>query len=294
VTEIFNNRELATIVWLAAFFFFALTKNPDILHGFRDVLKIVLSRKISLPFFALLLYNIGSVFLLSSIGFWNFSLLKDTLFWFLFAAISMVGRVVTSEERDSPLIPVIADNFKIILFLEFLLNAYTFPFYVELIFVPFSTLIVLVTAYMAAQKRTEDEKTVGCLQWVQVGGGVYLLGFSVWSALADLKNFLSPENIVLVTLPAILSTLLFPALFIVLLLVRYENLLVLIKIGSAPKSILRYAMRRIIRWCGFSIKRIRLLHLSYQRELMHFKSKQDVDHLIIMAKSSFGIDQQRE
>ena len=278
--ESFNNRELATFIWLMIIGGWVYWKDPGILGNVTELIKIVASVGFFLPFASLLLYIAGIVLFLHSIEFWTLSLLKDTVLWFLISATAMVSRVVQSGCTKSPLSSVVSDSFKIIIVLEFLLNAYTFPFVVEMIFVPFTTCVVVFGAYLESRNFVDEAKVFRCVRQVQTGTFLILLVFSILSAVSDLEHFFSPESIVQFTVTPILSMIMLPALFYIRLLNRYEQLFVALEIGGVPKSLRRYASRKIICWAGCMTSRVCFLETAFRSDLRRVKSSEDVDELL--------------
>lgn len=86
--EIFNNREKAIIIWLLIAIFFMMFKE-DIRKSMLNILKILFS-KLLFVFLAMFLYVAATVFLLHEIGFWQFTMLKSTIFWIFSVALIML------------------------------------------------------------------------------------------------------------------------------------------------------------------------------------------------------------
>ena len=83
-----NNREKGLITWFGILIplIFISTKI------FRSVLKLVgtfLGEKILMPTSGLFTYATMIVFFLRIIGFWNITILKDTLFWLIVVALPL-------------------------------------------------------------------------------------------------------------------------------------------------------------------------------------------------------------
>ena len=94
--NLFNNREIATAIWLLVIFILMLFKR-DIRKSILDVFKAFFKIKILSSIFFLIAYTAGIVFVLYQINFWNISLLKDTVVWFCFTAIVLCFNLVTGR-----------------------------------------------------------------------------------------------------------------------------------------------------------------------------------------------------
>ncbi|MDK2980219.1 MAG: hypothetical protein PWQ55_566 [Chloroflexota bacterium] len=84
--EELNNREIATIIWIVAFFIWALT-NSNIRISIINLLKAFFQKKIQILFIAMIAYLVVIILILYKIEFWDFSALKDTLIWFFGTAL---------------------------------------------------------------------------------------------------------------------------------------------------------------------------------------------------------------
>ena len=145
----FNNREIATALWLIVFIAWAMGK-VDIRKSLAGVVRAFFRFKILVFVCPMLLYVAVVVTLLATIGFWKIYLLKDTIVWFCVVAIAMVMRFVTSEDSEKILLKVLSDNIKIIIFIEFLVNTYTFSLPAELVILPVVALVAALDAVASA------------------------------------------------------------------------------------------------------------------------------------------------
>ncbi len=135
---IFSTREVALFIWFLLFLIF-VSRSKDVRHSIARAIKTFFSRKSIIAFSLLLLYILLIVFILSYIGFWDISLLKDTILWLLFSG-SVLFMNINKIENVNYFSGLIKDNIKIIIIWEFLFNFYTFSLIGELVFIPVVTL----------------------------------------------------------------------------------------------------------------------------------------------------------
>ena len=86
LSNIFSTREIAIFIWFLILLIFAI-RTKEVRNSIVRVIKAFFNRKLFLAFCTLLIYILLVVFILSVIGFWDISLLKDTVFWTLFSGI---------------------------------------------------------------------------------------------------------------------------------------------------------------------------------------------------------------
>ena len=109
----FNNREIATAIWLTIFAIWGLTKT-DIRDSIAGVIRAFLHWKIVTCVAAMALYVTTIVALLAMTRLWQPGMIKDTLLWFSFTAFAMVMRFATSRDNENIFRQVCIDNAKLV------------------------------------------------------------------------------------------------------------------------------------------------------------------------------------
>jgi hypothetical protein len=274
---LFNNREIATAVWLTLFAIWILTKS-NARTSIAGVFRAVLKWKILTCIAAMLLYTSAIVAALYAVGFWQLPMIKETVLWFGFTAFVMVMRFLTSRENDNIMREVLADNLKLIIFLEFLVGTYVMSLAAELVFVPFVTFIVLLdTVAKFDEKYAVVAKFTTFLLAVI---GFAILGFAVSRAIGDLQNLGTMDTVRTIAFPPLMSIAFIPFTYVLLVVVTYESIFLRLAIGrdKAP-DVVRYAKRRIFFHCGLSLRRLRAFAERPPFEIMQVESNADVDRL---------------
>src|SRR5690349_5559933 len=85
-----NNRQWATILWLAALVMWALTRS-DVRRSIRSVLGAACSPKILAPLVLMTGWVVGLVALASCVELWSAGRVTDTAFWFVTAGLVLFG-----------------------------------------------------------------------------------------------------------------------------------------------------------------------------------------------------------
>lgn len=78
---IFNNREIATAIWIVLIFGWALFQ-PNVRTAFLGVIQAFFQPKILVFVGLMIIYVTAAVAGLYAVHFWNVALLKDTVLWF--------------------------------------------------------------------------------------------------------------------------------------------------------------------------------------------------------------------
>lgn len=275
----FNNREIASAIWLAFFTLWILTK-PDIRISILGVFRALLNRKILICLAAMFLYTVVIVAALNAIGFWQLPMIKDTALWFCFNAFAMVMRFSTSNDSDSLLRKVVVDNIKLVVFLEILCGHYTFSLPAEIVFVPIATVIVMLDTFVASDEKYAH--VFKCTTFVLSVTGFALLGFAVLNATRDLTNLGGIGLMRAIVLPPLMSIAFIPFVYGLMIFNSYESIFMWLAVSSdKPPYVVRYAKRRIFLHCGLSRRRLREFAKRPPVELMRVKSNIDVDRLFM-------------
>jgi len=276
--NLFNNREIATAIWLLVIFALMLFKR-DIRKSISDAFKAFFDIKILSSIFFMIAYTAGIVFVLYQINFWNISLLKDTVVWFCFTAIVMCSNLVTSETDQNLFRKVIVDTIKIVIILEFIVNIYTFSLAVELILIPVVTSIAILGVFAKTDEKYSSvaKLTNGLLIII----GIVILIFSISNVVSDYKNFVSLDtlrNFLLIPLLTI-SFLLF--IYLMVLFSTYEILFTRLNVGCKKnKKLKMYAKRKIIHQCLLSLKKVKKALNGDTYNLKYIRDEEDIDKMI--------------
>src|SRR5450759_2624374 len=176
--NLFNNREKAMAVWLAVglvWMFLSGRTRPAL----QQLLRSFFQWKILLIVLAMLLYVGLEIFCLYGVRFWDASLLKDTILWTLGVAFVLLVNSGTPTQDEHYFRKVLLDNVKMVALLEFIVNLYTFNFWVEIILVPVLFLFGGISAVAASDKKYLAAKKL--FDFVITVFGLYLLGFTIVS-----------------------------------------------------------------------------------------------------------------
>lgn len=251
--DIFNTREVATAIWIAIFISWALTQR-NIRKSVFSAIRSAFSIKIVVPVFLMALYTAVIIYYLFRLNIWNISLLKDTILWFCFSAITMMASFVISKESVNILRKVAVDTLKVIIVLEFLVNTYTFHICVELLLIPSLTFIAILGVFAGTEEKySAVEKITDNLQIIF---GLVILGIVVGHAIADLQNLSSMDTLRSIALVPVLSLLLTPYIYVLLLYSNYEQVFIRLNTGrEKDKAITRYARRKILLYAGIRLHR---------------------------------------
>ena len=111
--EIFNNREIAVGIWVLLAVAISVFTKP--VHQFlKSVFPILFCRKFVVFYIVFLSYFCLVTYGLHAIGFWNTSLLKDTIFWVLFVELPLFVKTIEKAKDNHFFAQLIKENIALI------------------------------------------------------------------------------------------------------------------------------------------------------------------------------------
>jgi hypothetical protein len=242
-----SDREIASAIWLAAFVAFVLI-NKSTRDSLGAVIRALFQPALMIPLGIAALYATGEIFLLSYMGWWSAANLKTTIIWLVTFAFVTMFEVATAKNRKAGLGKITAEIVGVAVLITFIAELYSFPLIVELIALPFVTIVVLM-AEMAKHKpeHAPVAKLMGCLSGLI---GSSYIGFSLWKSVELWRDTFTWANWLELIIPIILSVAFLPFLYVWRTYVAYNEMFTSISIFAIEKALVPYA-----RW--LAITRIR-------------------------------------
>jgi len=209
--ETFNTRELATFLWIIIFLVFCLFQK-NIRASMVDVIKIFFGKYILTIFILMFVYISLQIILLYNVMLWDFSLVKDTVYWILGVASVLLVNVTEVSKNRFYFKNLILSNIKLLIIIEFIVNMYTFNFVVELFIVPLISFFVISAAITESKKEyLLANKTANVI--IGVFGFAVVVFFFI-NLISDFQNFWVLDNLRAFLLPIMLVITFIPFLYL--------------------------------------------------------------------------------
>lgn len=258
--DIFSTRELATAFWVGAILIavgMAIVTNKKIRQGFIGVLKCFFNRKLRKLWEIYFLY-IGIITLMFSRSpRWKNIYLKDIILWTLFSGLTICMNAVAGEADEKYISKVLKDNIRFTVFTEFLLSTFTFSFWVELIIIPITTVIVLFDT--VAEHKSDAIAVHKLLQDVMAFAGLCVILQTVRVGILEYRELNVINTLVSFFIPIVYLLLVTPLEYAFELYSKYEMLFIQMHFKEpSDKMVRRKRHLKVIKVCGLSVKRIML------------------------------------
>lgn len=258
--DIFSTRELATAFWVGAILIavgMATVTNKKIRQGFIGVLKCFFNRKLRKLWEIYFLY-IGIITLMfSRFPIWKNIYLKDIILWTLFSGLTICMNAVAGEADEKYISKVLKDNIRFTVVTEFLLSTFTFSFWVELIIIPITTVIVLFDT--VAEHKSDAIAVHKLLQDVMAFAGLCVILQTVRVGILEYRELNVINTLVSFFIPIVYLLLVTPLEYAFELYSKYEMLFIQMHFKEpSDKMVRRKRHLKVIKVCGLSVKRIML------------------------------------
>lgn len=281
--DIFSTRELATAFWVGAILIavgMAIVTNKKIRQGFIGVLKCFFNRKLRKLWEIYFLY-IGIITLMFSRSpIWKNIYLKDIILWTLFSGLTICMNAVAGEADEKYISKVLKDNIRFTVVTEFLLSTFTFSFWVELIIIPITTVIVLFDT--VAEHKSDAIAVHKLLQDVMAFAGLCVILQTVRVGILEYRELNVINTLVSFFIPIVYLLFVTPLEYAFELYSKYEMLFIQMHFKEpSDKMVRRKRHLKVIKVCGLSVKRIMLF--QKQRIPRMYISMPDVEFDLLIS-----------
>lgn len=224
--SLFTNREIAFASWTLLFLLISLL-NKNIRISILKIIKSIFKIKIALYVITSTMYFTLVMILSCKLLSLDASQIKDSIIWFLVSGIFLTASSFSSRSRESIISRHILENIKLTVFTEYIVATYVFSLSIELISLPIIAILALMQEI--AKKDVKLKPIEKVLDTLLVLIGLYVLSFSVYSAIVDYKTLIGFSSTASFIMPFILMIVYFPFSYSWILYAKYEELYTAIK-----------------------------------------------------------------
>ncbi|MGB9939333.1 hypothetical protein [Methanosarcina sp.] len=279
--DIFTNREIAIIIWIALITTYALFRK-QVRNSFLNIIKSLLNIKILLYIFLYLFYF---HLILHYLGWWDINNLKDIIIWFMFSGLPIGVFVATNKLKSGYWKSIVLDNLKLVVLVEFIISSFTFSLIAELFLVPIITLIVAVNTFSGHYKeyKPAEKLTSNIMSFF----GLFILIYSLYRTINEIHSIGNISTLKAFLLPIVCSIISVPYMYVFKLIVEYENLFIRLKFGRKRSRELDLLIKlRLLLFCNVQVKKLQIASDMSNYNLMSISSKDEIDVAIRSYKNA--------
>lgn len=239
--DILNSREWAILVWVLIAIGY-VTRPPrwwTLREPLLRVLRALGSRHVVSAITLMTIYVVVMIYGLSSLGLWDFSLLKVSLIWFFSVAVFSLFQVNKFSEAPHKLKGLVADSLQLVVVIEYLVGTYTFHFAVELVLVPLVVFLSTLVAFCDA--KPEYESAQKFLNAILAVVGAAILGSVMYLLVKEFQKAANLQSASEFVLPVILSALYLPFIAFMAVNSTYQTVLIRLRYSIRKRYVELYA-----------------------------------------------------
>lgn len=239
--DILNSREWAILVWVLIVIGY-VTRPPrwwTLKEPLPRVLRALGSRHVVSAITLMTIYVVGMIYGLSSLGLWDPSLLKVSLIWFFSVAVFSLFQVNKFSDAPHKLKGLVADSFKLVVVIEYLVGTYTFHFAVELVLVPLVVFLSTLVAFCEAKPEYESARKF--LNAILAVVGAAILGSVMYLLVKEFQKAANLQSASEFVLPVILSALYTPFIAFMAVNSTYQTVLIRLRYSIKKRHVELYA-----------------------------------------------------
>lgn len=281
LSSVFSNRELASGFWMLILLCFVLSQ-PGIRGALGGVLLALFQIKIVVLFSTLACWLSVGVLALWQIGWWTPDQLKLSIFWYLFSGAILLVNSIQNQRDASFFSGAVADQFKAVAVLEFIVVFYSFAFWTEMIILP----VVAIIATMQAMSETKAEyaavkKILDSMLFVVVA---FLIIHFVHNVIRDHGTLVNLATLREVTIPILYTLWALPFCYLWWCFARWEEARFQLNMKTYHADDLRsYAKDTFLR--SLFLRPVLLKRAVRQFNSLPAKSRQDVLDIIAQVQA---------
>lgn len=239
--DILSSREWAILSWvlLATVYFSRSSKRQNLKEPLRSLLKALFSRHIVSAVVLMGMYVGLSIYVLSFVGLWDSSQIKNTIVWYFTVATFSLFRLEHFKAKPRQLRDTVLDNLKLVGIIEYLVGNYTFHIAVELILVPVLFILGCIVAF--AEAKPEYQQAHKFLNGLLVIIGLSILGATFYLMFADFGKVASRDGVYDFFVPPLLTVAYTPFIAFMVIYSTYQTVLIMLRYSIKSRSVELYA-----------------------------------------------------
>ena len=286
INNTFNTREQAFFLWGLVFIVWLLF-NKKVRLSITTFFKAFSQNKIPIVFLIMIVYVCLQAFLLYEIKLWDFSLIKDTIYWFLVVAFLLFVNVTKVNKEENYFKKLITDNIKIVVVIEFIVNLYTFNIIIEIIFVPIfitSILISIYSEYFMSIFPKQREKYLQVNKIFNFIVGVFVIIviiYSIYNVFSDFKSFCTLENLKAFILPFLLLISFIPFLYFLALFISYDSFIKNIDLFLKQDEVMKkFIKKKVSASCNINLRKLNKFIKETYPKIIRINNKEEIYKII--------------
>lgn len=264
IQAIFNNREIALLLWLAVIFLAVLLSK--LRKSLVPIVKILTSKMFLIIFSLIGAYLFGIILLLKNLEVWQTSNLKDVLFWLFTVGLLLVLKI-NDAKSNTYFKGIFLSAIKWTIILEFVVNLYSFSLFTEIVILP---VLVFLAMTQAVAEMDEKHKVVSkFLQNVIALAGLSIFSYSLYKTVINFEAVLTFQNLVSFLLPSTITILFVPFVYFLALYSTYESYFIHLDFMTVKKDKVKETKKLILRIANINLNKLLRIKKNFEKRVFY-------------------------
>lgn len=264
IQAIFNNREIALILWLAVIVLAVLLSK--LRKSLVPIVKILASKMFLIIFSLIGAYLFGIILLLKNLEVWQTSNLKDVLFWLFTVGLILVFKI-NDAKSNAYFKGIFLSAIKWTIILEFVVNLYSFSLFIEIVILP---VLVFLAMTQAVAKMDDKHKVVSkFLQNVIAIAGLSIFCYSLYKTVINFEAVLTFQNLVSFLLPSTITILFIPFVYFLALYSTYESYFIHLDFMTVKKDKVKETKKLILRIANINLDKLLRIKKNFEKRVFY-------------------------
>lgn len=264
IQAIFNNREIALLLWLAVIFLAVLLSK--LRKSLVPIVKILTSKMFLIIFSLIGSYLFGIILLLKNLEVWQTSNLKDVLFWLFTVGLLLVFKI-NDAKSNTYFKGIFLSAIKWTIILEFVVNLYSFSLFTEIVILP---VLVFLAMTQAVAEMDEKHKVVSkFLQNVIALAGLSIFSYSLYKTVINFEAVLIFQNLVSFLLPSTITILFVPFVYFLALYSTYESYFIHLDFMTVKKDKVKETKKLILRIANINLDKLLRIKKNFEKRVFY-------------------------
>lgn len=224
--DILDNREIASIFWLLVVLIVILfsPKMVSVRASFRGVMSAFFVRQIMTILTLMIIYMSLIIYVLSKLNLWNIGQIKNTIFWGMSVGFMSLFKLQSIKKDKAFFKHSVIDSFKLLAIIQFIICAYTFPLWLEILIAPILTFIGAMLTVASSDIKYNQVKIIlgNCLSLY----GVILIIYTIYMLITNFGEFGNEKTLFNFVVPSLLTLFYLPFIFFMLAYSTYEEIFI--------------------------------------------------------------------
>ena len=264
IQAIFNNREIALILWLAVIFLAVLLAK--LRKSLVPKVKILASKMFLIIFSLIGAYLFGIILLLKNLEVWQTSNLKDVLFWLFTVGLILVFKI-NDAKSNAYFKGIFLSAIKWTIILEFVVNLYSFSLFTEIVILP---VLVFLAMTQAVAEMDDKHKVVSkFLQNVISIAGLSIFCYSLYKTVINFEAVLTFQNLVSFLLPSTITILFIPFVYFLALYSTYESYFIHLDFMTVKKDKVKETKKLILGIANINLDKLLRIKKNFEKRVFY-------------------------